>query len=125
MLNFIIVGWPTKVKHIGVATPAYCEHCQNNTVYHLIKTRQWLTIFWLPILPISTSSYYLECEICNANLGLEESSTIQSAKDMVEYAESYDNGELTKAEFSNRIEAFEETVSDDPEPKPIREASER
>lgn len=121
MLGFIIFGWPTKTKTIGAASPGYCDHCHNQSVWHLVKTRQWLTLFWIPVFPISTSDYYLYCEICQAGAKLHDDE-VEEAKDMVEHTEAYHNRELGEEEYVEHVNQFSETLDPNATEQPALEA---
>jgi len=117
MIGFIIFGWPKKEKWYGVASPGYCDHCANQSRWHLLKTRRWFTLFFLPVCPLSTASYFLTCEICGVGIELEKSEA-KEAKELVRLTEDYENHEGSEEEYVEAINEFSEQVNSDDETGP-------
>ncbi|MFC6719994.1 zinc-ribbon domain-containing protein [Halobacteriaceae archaeon SHR40] len=114
MVGFIIFGWPKRQKTIGINSPGYCDHCQNQNLWYLMKTRRWATLFWIPILPIGRADYWLACDICGAAVEIE-TEQISEAKGMVETTKQYRSGEITEQEYKETYEEYTEAMQAEPE----------
>ena len=69
---FIIFGW----NHIdsteyGIIKEEYCAHCHNTEIWNLRKTKNYLTIFFIPIFPYESFNFYY-CPICNYGIKLSK-----------------------------------------------------
>lgn len=103
VLAFIIFGWPKRTKDVGPAYYVECVNCENAVMYWLVKARLWLSIFFVPVLPISTKGYYLVCEICGASIEVDEGE-LANAKTATEFVKKLDNGSLTEDECFDELE---------------------
>jgi hypothetical protein len=109
-IAFIIVGWPRRTKSYGPTYPRFCDYCNNNVYFELIKTRRWITIFWIPIIPISRANYYLVCEVCQSYGELESDDDVRHFKSLVDITEQYQMGNLSDIEYEEKIRDIEEEV---------------
>lgn len=107
---FIFFGWPKKTKDYGPAYPVYCEHCHNDVVYHYIKARRWLTLYFLPVLPLGFASHYLACEVCGAHVDLGGWSEGKRAKQLSKTATALAEGAISRDEFSDSVRDFDMDV---------------
>lgn len=103
VLGFIIFGWPMRTKEYGPAYPTICPHCSNEAFYHLVKTRRWLSLFFIPIFPLWFSHKYIACEVCSQFVELEERDEWRAAKNAVSITSEYAAGELTESEYLDEI----------------------
>lgn len=60
----IIYGWRRKILELATAT-YLCGQCQNPTAHALRRAVTKLTLFWIPLFPIS-SKYFTVCTFCGA-----------------------------------------------------------
>lgn len=61
---FFLFGWGHQTtKNYGPTLPIRCPNCNNDTVWHLGRTKTWFTLFFIPVIPYRTDRYYV-CEIC-------------------------------------------------------------
>jgi hypothetical protein len=111
VIHFIIFGWPRRTKEYGVCIPAYCPHCNNSSNFILVKLRRWLSLFFIPILPISPAEYYLVCEICTLSAELE-SDEVDEAKEMVRATRKLLDGDLDDPEYNSIVIAFQNKLQD-------------
>lgn len=118
MLGFIIFGWPKKSKTVGAASPGYCDRCRNQSAWYLVKTRRWLSLFWIPFLPLERANYWITCEICQASVEIEDG-LVAEAKEMVERTEAYQAGELDDEQYLGYVDEFATSMT--PEPSEERE----
>jgi hypothetical protein len=42
----------------------WCPQCEAEREYRLAQTREWFTIYWIPLFPISGAQRYVECREC-------------------------------------------------------------
>jgi len=108
---FFIIGWPVRTKDYGAIQGETCPHCRNMTFHRLIKTRRWITIFFIPILPISTASYYFTCPICATGYEIDKSD-VPLAKRYIPVTEAYLNEQLSEEEYHRQIEEASEGRED-------------
>jgi len=108
---FIIFGWKRRSKNLGQSYPQYCERCQNDSIFSLFKTRRWLSIFFIPVFPISRVEYFLSCDICGhaAEINRNEADGFKS---LIDDTRLYANGRITQVEYEKRIRAVEERAFD-------------
>lgn len=105
MLGFIIFGWPKREKFVGSASPGFCEHCQNQTMWSHVKTRRWVSLFFVPVLPVSRASHWLVCDICGVSIEMDKEEA-RASKEMVENTQQRANGTLPEEEYYERVDAF-------------------
>lgn len=61
---FFIIGWGHPIKKtIGPINEILCSNCNNSKHWLLEKTTEWVTLFFIPIIP-SRTRYYTYCPIC-------------------------------------------------------------
>lgn len=113
-LLFVIFGWPTKTKEYGATYPTECPHCSNDNYLHLLKSRKWFTLYFIPLLPLGTASYDLVCPTCNASIGLKSRAEIKQAKRLNTAASDYHNENLSAEDFKRELSAFEADVFENP-----------
>ena len=68
-----IFGWKRKNKILGVNySKIYCcSNCKNSSHYTIVRNRLYFTLFFLPILPLS-SKYYEICPICERGIKIKK-----------------------------------------------------
>lgn len=108
ILQFILVGWPEREKEYGLVGPTHCEHCQFSSDFHLFKTRRWLTVFFIPILPLGRATYYLACRECGTAVKIDRKFAKQ-CKEMVKITRLHLAENTTYAEYEQELEAFQTT----------------
>lgn len=111
MLGFIIVGWPTRTKEIGTVAPGGCPHCENQSTWTLVKQRQWLTIFWLPLLPLSFASHVLVCDTCSMAIDID-GDTVRDAKSLIQHTQDLAVGDLDDETYNEQVADFWANVND-------------
>lgn len=60
----ILFGTRTKEKRLCTEGALRCSHCGNVTNWEVIKATDWFTLFFVPVIPMS-SRYYEVCPICH------------------------------------------------------------
>ncbi|HEV3143230.1 MAG TPA: zinc ribbon domain-containing protein [Gemmataceae bacterium] len=62
-MPIIIYGTRGRTKHLEDGE-FYCPQCDARGDYQLMLVRRWVTIFFVPIFPISGGQVYVECRHC-------------------------------------------------------------
>lgn len=112
MLGFVILGWPKREKVVGSASPGYCDNCKNQSMWLYAKTRRWVSLFFIPLIPLSRASHWLVCDICGAGMEIDKE-TARDAKEMVRETERCADGELPEDEYYEDVERFAATFTDE------------
>ena len=60
----LIFGTKRKFKNLGTLENCHCSRCNNTSDWNFMEYRDWFTLFWIPVFPISARKEYLECPIC-------------------------------------------------------------
>lgn len=61
----IVFGTKRKFKNLGELENCKCSRCNNVSNWNFMEFRDWFTLFWIPVLPISSKKEFLQCPICN------------------------------------------------------------
>jgi len=67
---FILMGSKSVVSSKGSSVPAVCPRCQQSTTFTGKSVRQWFTLFFCPIFPISGAKSFSQCDHCGAQFGM-------------------------------------------------------
>ena len=64
---FIVVG--TKQEYVtkprGMRLSKSCPECRRTTTFFEVVPREYITIFWMPVIPTGSGDAVLECEGCH------------------------------------------------------------
>jgi hypothetical protein len=64
---FFLIGVRTKAKAVGqVEGP--CSKCARPTVQTAVEVRRWLTLFFIPVIPLGGASHVVRCNLCGLNV---------------------------------------------------------
>lgn len=105
MIGFIIFGWPRREKFVGSASPGYCDHCQNQTMWAHLKTRRWITLYFIPVIPLERAIHFLVCDVCGAGVEMDKAEA-RASKEMVKNTKQRANGSLSEEEYYEQVDAF-------------------
>jgi hypothetical protein len=64
---FFLIGVRTKAKVIGQVERS-CTKCARFTIQTAIETRRWLTLFFIPVIPLSGNNHVVRCNLCGLTL---------------------------------------------------------
>jgi hypothetical protein len=64
---FFLIGVRTKAKAIAQVDRA-CTKCTRSTVQTAIETRKWLTLFFIPTIPLGGPTRVVRCNVCGLTL---------------------------------------------------------
>jgi len=79
---FFLIGVRTKAKAVGQVDRT-CAKCTRSTVQTVVETRRWLTLFFIPVIPLGGASQVVRCNLCGLTLkGTPELKTQIAAKAM-------------------------------------------
>lgn len=94
----IIFGWGhvTK-KQNGPTMTMKCPNCNNNTWFQLWRHRKWFTLFFIPLIPYSTT-HFLSCGVCFQGVELK-GVQLQQAKQLNALTKRLLNEEISKDEY--------------------------
>jgi hypothetical protein len=108
-IHFIIFGWPKKIKDRGAAYPANCPHCHNSSYWRLLKTRRWISFFFIPMIPLGRASYHLYCPVCEVNIDVTRSDA-SVLKDLKSSTDEFRKGKLSENEYEQRVSKAESKI---------------
>ena len=92
----LIIGWGNrKTKDFGAVFPTTCTNCNNEIEYHLVRARDWVDLFFIPIFPYQ-SEWFLLCPTCENGIKIEKDKDITLSKEMCEYAKKLINKEISE-----------------------------
>ncbi len=80
---FIVWGSHTFKKVMAATGPYTCMNCNNGSLFQVLRTMTWFTLFWIPIFPYSTK-YFHVCPIC----GQAAKITKQQAQELIAQAQA-------------------------------------
>lgn len=63
----IIFGWGSRVSHVESGRFS-CLFCKVETNFHHLRHRRWMTLFFIPIIPLSEAQDSITCQNCQANI---------------------------------------------------------
>jgi len=96
---FILFGWGHRtIKLIGPTIVQECLSCNTSSYFSLVKTTDWFTLFFIPIIPYETK-YYLECPICKNAFELEREKDAETLQEIAELLRKRSNKEISKKEL--------------------------
>ena len=101
---FFVFGWRTgKPEDYGACMPAQCNRYGNESLWHLLHTQSWFTLFFIPLIPYN-SRHYLACPIC---MNAEEihGSQVEEMKALCESAKKLQDKLISTDEFLEKVNA--------------------
>lgn len=64
---FFLIGVRTKAKAIAQLDRA-CTKCARPTVQTAFETKKWLTLFFIPVIPLGGATRVVRCNVCGLTL---------------------------------------------------------
>ncbi len=93
-----IFGWGhQKNRDYGPTLPIKCSNCNNEVFLHLVHSKVWFTLFFIPLIPYE-SKYYLLCEVCFNGIMLN-GSQIDIAKKLNQTTLSLINQQISEEQY--------------------------
>lgn len=68
---FLIAGLDGKIENFSGKEIKYCPNCFNERNWNLVKNTDYLSAFFIKIIPVKTR-YYHQCPICNYGYEINE-----------------------------------------------------
>jgi hypothetical protein len=62
---FIIYGWKTSPRVIAQGD-FHCPSCRQPTPYEHVDMAQYITLFFIPIIPIGSAGKFVKCQLCQS-----------------------------------------------------------
>lgn len=60
---FFLIGVRNKAKAIGQVQHG-CTKCTRATVHTAVEAQKWLTLFFIPVVPLGGNNYVVRCNLC-------------------------------------------------------------
>jgi uncharacterized protein YbaR (Trm112 family) len=93
-----------KRKDLGEALPMRCPRCNNSTFYRSMTVTSWLSLFFIPVIPLKRRDY-LVCPVCTRALELRKDQREMAAR-LVELTTRYRAGEIADADYQAQLRAL-------------------
>ena len=94
----IIYGWGHTTKKLHGPTMAMtCPNCNNDTWFQLWRYRKWFTLFFIPLIPYSTT-HFLSCGVCSQGMELK-GDQLQQARQLNALTKGLFSEEISKDEY--------------------------
>lgn len=100
----LLFGWPRRFKHVGPAYPSVCNGCEQDTYFHLVKSRRWFTIWFIPFLPLGTATWSLVCAHCEQTIVINDKGELQNAKRAAEITTDHTDYVMNSSEYWPEID---------------------
>lgn len=68
-MSLILLGTKCFPYSYPLPTETHCPRCAHLVRYSYVRTRRWLTYFFIPVLPLSTTNE-LVCPVCAYSIKL-------------------------------------------------------
>ena len=68
-MSLILIGTKRFRRLRALSTETQCPPCLLLVIYYYLRTRRWLTYFFIPVLPLSIT-HELVCPICTNSIKL-------------------------------------------------------
>src|SRR3954466_6365494 len=68
----VLFGWSNRISDDRTAAPleAPCPNCRQPTTLVGKTSRQWFTLFFIPLIPISKARRFTQCSRCGTQFGV-------------------------------------------------------
>ena len=113
---FFIFGWEKESKILGDVLKTDCFNCQNHTQWQIWKETEWVSLFFIKVLPFINKGY-IGCSKCgdSAEISINETkqalSPARRTQDLynsiIKKIEDHQFSGLTEGQISYRKAQFE------------------
>lgn len=101
----VLFGWGrVTISDEGETLPARCGHCRNEAFWHLVGTRKWFSVFFIPVFSYAPT-WSLLCPICGNGRVLENPDDIQTARNMVVLTAAFRNSDISEQKYARLVQA--------------------
>ncbi len=95
-----IFGVSPNEKDFGPCQELHCDHCNNTRFWHLIRSRQMFSFFFIPIIPLATK-YMLVCPICHSGKTVQQNE-FEQLRDLATLNREAVDGAFSEKEYTER-----------------------
>jgi hypothetical protein len=99
---FILFGWRKMQKLYGKVFTQSCGHCSNESDWYLAAITTWFTLFFIPIIPMSTERYLI-CSICKDEKELTKEE-FNYWHEIIDLNKSREEGNITEEEYKQKTD---------------------
>jgi transcription elongation factor Elf1 len=73
-MMFIIFGLRSKTKPVvgGVQRHHFCSSCGQNRVFHEAHRKDYVSFYFVPLIPVSAGDPVMSCTVCGSNYQMKE-----------------------------------------------------
>ena len=104
ILLMVIYGYRRKGKSHGECVGALCGNCHNRVIMHLFVFRTWITLFFIPIIPVRQTRA-LVCPQCSNQLKLNRK-FVDASNDMVSITRQWRENTITDSQYGLHVDAY-------------------
>ena len=102
---FIIWGFRNKIQDHGATIAATCPRCHNSVVLNHIQIRRWMSIFFVPLIPLGKARRVLVCPICQWSRNVPKEAA-DLTDEMATITKQWQGGGLDDGAYNQRVEAY-------------------
>lgn len=100
-LMIFIFGIDSVKKNIGPIEEKLCPNCSNSKHWMLQKSSSLISLFFIPLIPIS-KSYSINCPICNFSSEVK-GEELQNKQNLAQLNLDALNGNLSDKEYEEKL----------------------
>lgn len=60
-----IIGRDHRTRSVEATLPRHCDRCTKTEMFRLERVRTWVSLFYIPLIPVGTQ-YWLLCSECRS-----------------------------------------------------------
>lgn len=99
-----IFGFHPVNKRIGPVEEKNCPNCNNSRHWILAKTTDYISFFFLPVIPTKTKRYQF-CPVCNYQENLSED-VFSKKEELAKLNQEAVNSNMSDAEYEERLRSL-------------------
>lgn len=84
--------------------PALCPNCGNHVVFHLLEVRNWLRLFFVPLVP-GRARHVVYCPVCQYGIDLTAEQT-EAARTLIALTAGQRSGSVDPAVYRRTVDEF-------------------
>jgi Short C-terminal domain len=91
-------------EDLGAVAPAVCPNCHNQVLFHHVRSKKSVRLYFVPVVPYGTDDY-LVCPVCSRGLQVSRAQ-LPHLRTMAAAATSFRTGRLSQAQYQAQVEGF-------------------
>lgn len=95
---------PRKPRDCGEVAAALCPNCGNHVTFHLLETRNWFSVFFVPLVP-GRARHVVFCPICHYGVQVE-GTALDAARELVEMTAAQQSQTVDPVAYRATVDAF-------------------